>query len=61
MESQLGNLITVIWTFVIVFGIFVFMVGSVLLAELLRRERTKTLEDDWISFNDNEKEEDRKE
>ena len=48
MESQLSNLITAIWTFIIVFALFVFMIGSVLLAEFMRRERTATKDDDWV-------------
>jgi len=47
METQLNLLVQLGTVFIIIFGLFVFMVGAVIMAEFIRRERTKTKEDDW--------------
>ena len=52
MEEQIALLTRAIWTFVMVagvfFGLFFFLVASVVIAEFIRRERTETKDDDWI-------------
>ena len=47
METQLNLLVQLGTVFLIIFGLFVFMFGAVGVAEFLRRERTKTKDDDW--------------
>jgi len=48
METQLNLLVQLGTVFIIIFGLFVFMVGAVVIAEFNRRERTTTKDDDWI-------------
>ena len=61
MEQQLGDLIHAIWVFIMIFsvffGIFVFLLGGVLLAEFVRRERTTNKDDDWFERTHRSKEE----
>ena len=54
MEQQLANLITAIWFFIVVFSLFVFMIGAVVIAEFMRRERTSIQADDWMNFGKKE-------
>lgn len=52
MEEQLAQLIKVIsqlgTVLIFMFGLFLTMIGSVIVAEFIRRERTITKEDDWF-------------
>jgi len=57
METQLNLLIQLGTVFIIIFGLFVFMVGAVIMAEFIRRERTKTQTDDWMNFGKKEEKE----
>lgn len=50
VEPQLASLVQVLWVLVFLIGLLVFMVFAVLCAEFLRRERTKTQDDDWMNF-----------
>jgi len=44
----LDTLVTAIWVLIFLIGLFVFMVGAVIGAEFIRRERTETKDDDWL-------------
>lgn len=50
MEAQLNSIIQALWILITLLGILLFLAGSVLIAEFLRRERTATKDDDWVEF-----------
>jgi len=47
-EQTAISLVQAIYILITLVGILVFMAGSVLLAEFIRRERTPTKDDDWF-------------
>lgn len=49
MEEQTAiSLVQAVYILIALIGVLVFMCGSVILAEFIRRERTATKDDDWI-------------
>jgi len=57
METQLNLLVQLGTVFIIIFGLFVAMLGAVVIAEFIRRERTETKDDNWRPPNRNEDQE----
>jgi len=51
METQLNLLVQLGTVFLFSFWVLIFLIGTVVVAEFIRRERTLTKDDDWIERN----------
>lgn len=57
--EALWSISNALWIAVFLLGILLFIVVSVVMAETMRRERTRTQDDDWINFGSKDQQQQR--